>query len=226
MLLESFDRALISVTISWRVNWRFSRLSAIKILKAVPRPCVCTFPHNLHLSQATQSIMLVVMFWNLLLKSWASLGSCLKSFDSSKCQLKDLFYGAAIRKQLISSLISKRCLLIHQLPNSSQQVLQRILGLGKITTGLPIHLCKQKALTFLQGAQFQQVKEVQVLKVVLVFCSDKERKGQQKWAQRDRVSKGGLTFKAPKELFGIQGKGAILQGIRGAKVNVDRGMQA
>lgn len=40
------------------------------------------------------------------------------------------------------------------------------------------------------------------------------------------MSKGGLTFKAPKELFGIQGKGAILQGIRGAKVNVDRGMQA
>lgn len=91
MLLERRASELRRQVISWwlSLSWFISFVSSI--LKAVPKPFVCTFPHKRHLSQETQSMMLKVMLWKCAASCWANgLGSFVNKTFSSKCHLNNL----------------------------------------------------------------------------------------------------------------------------------------
>ncbi len=91
ILCERRARELRRQVISWWLSrsWLISFVS--KILKAVPKPFVCTFPHKRHLSQETQSMMLKVMLWKCAASCWANgFGSFVNKTFSSKCHLKSL----------------------------------------------------------------------------------------------------------------------------------------
>ena len=69
-----FINATISILLNFKFGWFIDPSSSKRIFKAVPYPIVCIFPHILHLSQPTQSIM-AEMFLKRARNSCFKLGS-------------------------------------------------------------------------------------------------------------------------------------------------------
>ena len=102
-LPKALKRATISLRVSWkRIFFIDARSKAVglvgskgpekRIFKAVPSPCVCNFPHSLHFSQPTQSMMRVMLrkWWRNSSFSFRACFPPVNIVDSLKCGWKDL----------------------------------------------------------------------------------------------------------------------------------------